>query len=234
MIKIISDAMRPNENAMHSESNIPAASSAEERIRAERPSQHLIEAFLASGLFFMLLPGTFLGVWNLIGISRRQALNALCPAWLRAHGQAQIFGWVGSFILGIGFYSLTKMQNTRPFPVRKGWTAWGLWTSGVALRWLGGVTGWHWRWVLPVSASNAGSIGMKRSRRVWDELLLVIEEALAVFSGVSPDLIVHSPAVPKRRYREDGRLRPSSRPWSVCTENSNYRRTHKRGEENGE
>jgi len=55
---------------------------------------------------------------------------------------------------------------------------------------------------------------MKRSRRVWDELLLVIEEALAAFSGVSPELIVHSPAVPKRRYREDGRLRPSLRPMA--------------------
>ncbi len=59
----------------------------------------------------MLLPGTFVGVWNLIGISRRQALNALSPAWLQAHGQAQIFGWVGSFILGIAVYSLTKMPK---------------------------------------------------------------------------------------------------------------------------
>ena len=38
---------------------------------------------------------------------------------------------------------------------------------------------------------------MNRSRRVWDELLLVIEQALAAFSGVSPDLIVHSLAIPK-------------------------------------
>jgi uncharacterized protein involved in response to NO len=123
----------------------------EPRIRAERQSQALIEAFLASGLFFMLLPGTFLGVWNLIGISRRQTLDGLSSAWLQAHGQAQLFGWVGSFILGIGFYSLTKMQSTRSFPVGNGWTAWTLWTCGVALRWLGGVTGWHWRWILPAS-----------------------------------------------------------------------------------
>jgi NnrS protein len=150
MIKVISGALKPNV-AMHRENNIPSISSAEARIRAERESQHLIEAFLASGLFFMMLPGTFLGVWNLIGISRRQALNALSPAWLQAHGQAQVFGWVGSFILGIGFYSLTKMQSTRAFPVRKGWSAWSLWIAGVTLRWLGGVTGWHWRWVLPVS-----------------------------------------------------------------------------------
>ena len=58
----------------------------EPRIRAERQSQALIEAFLASGLFFMLLPGTFLGVWNLIGISRRQTLYGLSSAWLQAHG----------------------------------------------------------------------------------------------------------------------------------------------------
>mgnify|MGYP001545292590 CR=1 FL=1 len=137
---------------MQAETNISEGGTGEEpRVRAERQSQNLIEAFLASGLFFLLLPGTFLGVWNLIGISRRQTLSALSPAWLQAHGQAQIFGWVGSFILGIGFYSLTKMQNTRAFPVRKGWAAWGLWTAGVALRWLGGVTGWEWRWTLPAS-----------------------------------------------------------------------------------
>jgi hypothetical protein len=137
---------------MQKRADISQTSSEEQpRIRAERQSQTLIEAFLVSGLFFMLLPGTFLGVWNLIGISRRQTLAALSPAWLEAHGQAQIFGWVGSFILGIGFYSLTKMQSTRAFPVRKGWAAWSLWTAGVALRWLGGVTGWEWRWTLPAS-----------------------------------------------------------------------------------
>src|SRR6185437_16624393 len=114
---------------MRSEKPISAARSAaicsteEPHIRAERQSQRLIEAFLASGLFFLLLPGTFLGVWNLIGISRHEALSALSPAWLQAHGHAQIFGWVGSLILGIGFYSLTKIQSTRTFPVGKGWTS---------------------------------------------------------------------------------------------------------------
>ncbi len=137
---------------MRNEIKIAETSPSEQpQIRAERQSQILIEAFVASGLFFMLLPGTFLGVWNLIGISRREALTALSPAWLEAHGQAQVFGWVGSFILGIGFYSLTKMQSTRTFPAGKGWASWGLWTAGVALRWLGGVTGWEWRWILPAS-----------------------------------------------------------------------------------
>ena len=123
------------------------------RIAMEQHSQRVVTAFIASGMLFMLLPGTFLGVWNLIGISQQRTLSTLSPAWLQAHGQAQIFGWIGSFILGIGFYSLTKMQSTLTFPVRAGWASWGLWTLGIALRWTGGVTGWQWRILLPLSGA---------------------------------------------------------------------------------
>lgn len=121
------------------------------RIEMERHSQRLVTAFVISGLIFMLLPGTFLGVWNLLGISEQHTAGALSPAWLQAHGQAQIFGWIGSFIIGIGFYSLTKMQSTLAFPARTGWIAWFLWTLGVSLRWFGGVTAWRWRVLLPLS-----------------------------------------------------------------------------------
>jgi len=121
------------------------------RIQMERHSQRLVTAFIVSGLFFMLLPGTFLGVWNLIGISQHRTLSSISPAWLQAHGQAQVFGWIGSFIIGIGFYSLTKMQSTLDFPVRTGWIAWSLWTLGIALRWVGGVTDREWRILLPLS-----------------------------------------------------------------------------------
>lgn len=130
----------------------PQAAANDARIQAERSSQHLVTVFVLSGLFFMLLPGTFLGVWSLIDISRAHLPSALPQAWLQAHGQAQIFGWIGSFILGIGFYSLTKMQSSKSFPSRAGWSAWALWTLGVALRWLGGVMSWQWRIFLPLSA----------------------------------------------------------------------------------
>lgn len=123
-----------------------------DRIATERQSQWLVTAFIASGMIFMLLPGTFLGVWNLIGISRQHTLENLSSAWLQAHGQAQLYGWVGSFILGIGFYSLTKMQSTLTFPARTGWTSWMLWTFGITLRWIAGVTSWHWKVLMPLSA----------------------------------------------------------------------------------
>jgi uncharacterized protein involved in response to NO len=123
------------------------------RIAGERRSQRLVTAFVMSGLVFMLLPGTFLGVWNLLDISQGHGPEAVPQAWLQAHGQAQIFGWIGSFILGIGFYSLTKMNGTKAFPARAGWVAWGLWTTGVFMRWIGGVTDDGWRALLPISAA---------------------------------------------------------------------------------
>lgn len=119
---------------------------------AESASQRLVIAFMVSGLLFLLLPGTFLGVWNLVGIAQEHTLGTIAPAWIQAHGQAQIFGWIGSFILGIGYYSLTKMKSLRGFPVVSGWLTWWAWTGGVLLRWLGGITGWEWRLLLPVGA----------------------------------------------------------------------------------
>lgn len=114
--------------------------------------QRLVTTYVVSGLLFLLLPGTFLGVWNLVSISGRHSLTGLSPSWLQAHGHAQIFGWIGTFIIGIGYYSLSKMGPLRPFAVSRGWASWALWTSGVALRWVANISEWNWRVLLPASA----------------------------------------------------------------------------------
>ncbi len=105
----------------------------------ERRLARLLAAFVLSGLFFMAAPGTLLGVWNLIGISSQRQLAAISAAWIQAHGHAQFFGWVGSFIIGISLYTLPKFRGaaTRSIPV--GWLMWTLWSVAVALRWLAGV-----------------------------------------------------------------------------------------------
>jgi hypothetical protein len=118
----------------------------------EAALQKEVTAWILSGAFFMLLPGTFLGAWNLIAISEHHTAASLDPSWLQAHGHAQIFGWIGSFILGIGFYSLSKMSGAGRFAVNRAWISWGLWTSGVLLRWTTNVWEWQWRWMLPLSA----------------------------------------------------------------------------------
>jgi len=121
-------------------------------MRRELGLQRLLTAYILTGLLFMLLPGTFLGVWNLLSISSTHTISSLSPAWLQAHGHAQIFGWIGTFILGIGFYSLSKMGNLPPFAVSRGWASFAIWTGGVLLRWIVNIIAWQWRVALPASA----------------------------------------------------------------------------------
>lgn len=124
-----------------------------DRLQArELALQRAVLAWILCGLAFMLLPGTFLGVWNLIAITGQHTAARIAPVWIQAHGHAQIFGWIGSFILGIGFYSLSKMAGSGPFAVRRAWMSFGLWTAGVSLRWATNLWQWQWRWMLPASA----------------------------------------------------------------------------------
>lgn len=119
----------------------------------ETSLSHLLMLYISTGLIFMLLPGTFLGVWNLLAISSHRAVDSVSPASIQAHGHAQIFGWIGTFILGIGFYSIPKLRRIDPFALSSVWATWALWTSGVALRWFVSVYQWQWRTLLPVSAT---------------------------------------------------------------------------------
>lgn len=118
----------------------------------ENALSRVLMAYVTSGLIFMLLPGTFLGVWNLLQISGSESAGSVSPAWLQAHGHAQVFGWVGSFILGIGFHSVPKRRGAMKPPIMTAWLCWELWTVGVAMRWAANTYPWDWRILLPLSS----------------------------------------------------------------------------------
>jgi uncharacterized protein involved in response to NO len=118
----------------------------------ERRAGRMLAAFVVTGLIFLALPGTLLGVLNLLSIAEHQASNAASTAWIQAHGHAQLFGWVGTFILGISLYVLPKFLGRPMVKFGLAWTVWGMWTVGVAWRWWIGVTAEHWRIGLGVSA----------------------------------------------------------------------------------
>jgi uncharacterized protein involved in response to NO len=128
-------------------------SSTESSIRAivthERQKSLMLRAWILSGLFFMALPGTLLGFSNLMAISAHHGAATLPAAWMEGHGHAQMFGWIGSFILGIGFYS---QPSRRRSALRIQQACFTLWTAGVALRWLANIYAWYWKLLFPASA----------------------------------------------------------------------------------
>lgn len=147
----------------------------------------LLKTYILTGLAFMLLPGTFLGVWNLISISKLQAAQSVAPGWIQAHGHAQIFGWVATFILGIGFYSIPKLRKMRPIPLWRAWACWAMWTTGALLRWGITIEPWHWRALLPLSALlelaafalffvtvGPAHASIKNEKMAWDTWVYVV------------------------------------------------------------
>src|SRR5579872_4124795 len=137
-------------NARPSPAALPAIFQNTEAIAArERAKSMLLRAWIMSGLFFMALPGTLLGFSNLMAISAHHGLGSMPAAWMEGHGHAQVYGWIGSFILGIGFYSQpSRSRSASRLPL----ACFALWTTGVALRWAANIYSWHWRALLPISA----------------------------------------------------------------------------------
>jgi uncharacterized protein involved in response to NO len=122
------------------------------RVASERDASRLMLAFAITGLLFMLVPGTLVGVWNLLSISADHTPAAIAPEWVQAHGHAQIFGWLGTLIIGIGYYSLPKARKRTVLGVDEGWVSLALWASGALLRWSVGLAPAGWRLTLPLAA----------------------------------------------------------------------------------
>jgi uncharacterized protein involved in response to NO len=111
----------------------------------ERQAGRFLAAFILTGLFFVLLPGTLLGVLNLLTIAGERTGGGASTAWIQAHGQAQLLGWVGTFILGISLYVLPKLMGRFVRNITLVWITWAIWTAGVGWRWWVGVSGNSWR-----------------------------------------------------------------------------------------
>jgi hypothetical protein len=131
----------------------PARQAPATALRArEMAHARLLAIYIATGLTFMLLPGTFLGVWNLLQVSARHSVSLVPASWLQAHGHAQVFGWVATFILGIGFYAIPLVNAGARPSLTAARICWVAWTSAVAMRWTANVYGWQWQVLLPLSA----------------------------------------------------------------------------------
>jgi hypothetical protein len=142
----------------------------------------LLAAFLATGLVFLVAPGTLLGVWILIGISSRRSAESVSPVWIQGHGHAQLFGWVASFMIGISLYAVPKFRGGVLRSLRLGWAMWALWTAAVGVRWGSALTNWHWRALWP--AGNAVELvvavlllwqcsGPGRNRGLWSRFVFL-------------------------------------------------------------
>lgn len=68
--------------------------------------------FFTAGIVLVLTAGATWGAWLLWQIGIRGSFTSISIFHVNAHGHAQIFGWVGLFIMGFAYQAFPRMWHT--------------------------------------------------------------------------------------------------------------------------
>src|SRR5262245_62154778 len=97
-------------------------------------SQKLHEPFVYAALGIALTAGFGYGAILVAVLAFHLRVGPWYSALVQAHGHAQLFGWVGLFVLGMGLYFLPRLRGTTLQGTSRAPWAWGLLVCGIALR----------------------------------------------------------------------------------------------------
>jgi hypothetical protein len=88
----------------------PSNPSSEVAGREDLESETLYKRFIFASLLIALVLGFGLGVVNLTRISWAQSYYAISGVLKQIHAHAQIFGWVGLFIMGVALHAVPRFK----------------------------------------------------------------------------------------------------------------------------
>ncbi len=97
-------------------------------------SRRLHEPFLYAALAIALSAGFGYGAFLVAALALGITPGAWYSALVQAHGHAQLFGWMGLFVLGMGLYFLPRLRGTNLKGTARLPYAFGLLVTGIVLR----------------------------------------------------------------------------------------------------
>ncbi len=96
-------------------------------------TRRIHEPFIAAALLIALTAGFGYAALLAAALALRIPLGTWWGAAVQAHGHAQLFGWMGLFILGMGLYFLPKLRGTKLKQTQYAPWGLGLLASGILL-----------------------------------------------------------------------------------------------------
>ncbi len=99
--------------------------------------EHLYRWYVTAAILIMLTAGGSWGSWMLWQIGLSHQFTSVSIHAINAHGQAQIYGWMGLFIMGFGYHLLPRFWRATLVAPRLAPLVLLLVTLGVLLRTLG-------------------------------------------------------------------------------------------------
>jgi hypothetical protein len=111
--------------------------------------------YFLGGILVVLTAGATWGAWLLWILVLNGSFRSISLSSINAHGEAQIFGWVGMFIMGFACQAFPRIwQTTLAAPRLAAWV-FVLMIAGIIIRTIGIVTAEAW-WAAPAVALLGG------------------------------------------------------------------------------
>jgi len=114
-IDFFARAHKVNLEKLLGELNDSAKSTASFKETAAGARQFGYEKFLKAAILVILSVGCALGAFMIFGIGSSKSFELGWENIVQMHGHAQIFGWIGLFIMGIAYFVMPKFKNTGLF-----------------------------------------------------------------------------------------------------------------------
>lgn len=107
--------------------------------------------FFTAGILLVLTAGATWGAWLLWQIGFRGAFTSISIFHVNAHGHAQIFGWVGLFIMGFAYQAFPRMWHTPLAAPRLAAAAFATMLVGLIVQVMGMTLAGQWSLALPAA-----------------------------------------------------------------------------------
>jgi hypothetical protein len=75
-------------------------------------TEHIYELFVKTSIIIVLSTGCLYGASLLAYMASRNSFDSVSWVLLETHGDTQVYGWVGLFIMGISYFALPKFWNS--------------------------------------------------------------------------------------------------------------------------
>jgi len=107
--------------------------------------------YFLGGIVLALTAGATWGAWLLWTIALTGSFRSISLSNINAHGEAQIFGWVGLFIMGFAYQAFPRFWQTTLVTPRLAAHAFALMVAGLIVRTVAIATGEVWSLAAPTA-----------------------------------------------------------------------------------
>jgi hypothetical protein len=110
--------------------------------------------FFIGGILLTLTAGATWGAWMLWTIALRGSFRGISVQSVNAHGEAQIFGWVGLFIMGFAYQAFPRIWQTTLAAPRVAACVFAVMVAGLFARTIGTWAAEGWTFALPLAMAG--------------------------------------------------------------------------------